>query len=310
VPDAATTPVAHLFALKAVAPFSSLPPDDLALLVERAQPRSLATDDLLVAPGMPLQAIHLVLSGALEEHRDGQRWAVREPYELVGGVDALANAGERLVVRATQPTETLELGREDLLEVCRDRFDVLATVTAGVAAMAISARRRLGPSAGFPDVAAATTPPFRNQPDVAEIVARLQTIAPLGGTPIHTLAYAANEGTLIALQPGEPLWEAGDPSDHVVLLLSGRIDCTAEDGRQRFALGPDDVAGLLDGLALAPRWYGATAATALVGLRIGVGALLDVLEDDPETAIGGLVRFARATVGLVDEVARRRPSGV
>jgi CRP-like cAMP-binding protein len=310
VGELGTSAVAHLLALKAVAPFSSLPPDDLALLVERAQPRSLGAGELLVAPGTPLRAIHLVLSGSLEEQRNGQRWAVREPYELVGGVDALANAGERLKVRALEPTQTLELDRDDLLDVCQDRFDVLATVAAGVAAMAIAARRRLGPGAGFPDVAAATAPAVRPQPDVAEIVGRLRAVAPLGGTPIHTLAYAADEGTLITLDAGQALWSAGDPSDHVVLLLSGRLDCTSDDGRQHFALGPDDVAGLLDGLALAPRWYDATATTPLVGLRMRIAALLDVLEDDPDTAAGALVRFAHATVRLVDEVARRQPASV
>ena len=308
--DVGTTPVAHLLALKAVPPFSSLPPDDLALLVERAQPRSLAAGELLVTEGTPLRAIHLVLAGSLEEHRDGQRWAVREPYELVGGVDVLANASEHLMVRAMQPTETLELDRDDLLEVCQDRFDVLATVASGVAAMAIAARRRLGPAAGFPDVAGGTAPAFRAQPDVAQIVSRLQAIAPLGGTPIHTLAYAANEGTVMTLEPGKALWGAGDPSDHALLVLSGRIACTSDDARQRFALGPDDVAGLLDGLALAPRWYEATAATPLVGVRMRIATLLDVLEDDPDTAVGALVRFAHATVRLVDQVVRRQPPGV
>jgi hypothetical protein len=41
-----------------------------------------------------------------------------------------------------------------------------------------------------------------------------------------------------------------------------------------------------------------------------IAALLDVLEDDPDTAAGALVRFAHATVRLVDEVARRQPASV
>ena len=123
--EAGTMPIEHLLALKAVPPFSALPPDDLALLVERAKPRTLDAGDVLVADGVPITSIHLVLAGRLEEQRAGRRWADREPYELVGGVDALAYAGEHLVVRATEPTQTLELDRDDLLEVCQDRFGVL-----------------------------------------------------------------------------------------------------------------------------------------------------------------------------------------
>ena len=309
--DVAATPIEHLLALKAVQPFSSLPPDDLALLVERAKPRTLDAGEVLVEKGVPLESIHLVLAGRLEEHRDGQRWAIREPYELVGGVDALARTGEHLMVRATEPTQTLELERDDLLEVCQDRFGVLATVAAGVAAMAIAARRRLGSSAGFTDPSADAAPPFgAREGDVAEIVARLHAIAALGGIPIHTLAYAAAESELVTLDAGHALWRAGDPADHVVLVLSGRLACTSDDGRQRFALSADEVAGALDALALAPRWYEATAATRVVGLRLRIATLLDVLEDDPDTAIGALIRFARATARLVAEVARTQPAGV
>ncbi len=303
--EAGTMPIEHLLALKAVPPFSALPPDDLALLVERAKPRTLDAGDVLVADGVPITSIHLVLAGRLEEQRAGRRWADREPYELVGGVDALAYAGEHLVVRATEPTQTLELDRDDLLEVCQDRFGVLATVAAGVAAMAIAARRRLGPTAGFgvalPGIP--TSVGSRERSGLAETVARLRAIAPLEATPIHTLAHAAAAGEVVVLEAGRKLWRAGDPSDHLLLVLSGTLQCTAEDGRQRFAIGADEVAGVLDALALAPRWYAATVGSRVTGIRMETAALMDVLEDDPDTAVSALIRFACGTAELVDRAA-------
>ncbi len=313
MPDtAAPTPIEHLLALKSVAPFSSLPPDDLALLIERAEPRTLAAGDVLVPAGVPLAAIHLLMSGRLEEERNGQPWAVRTPYELVGGVDALAQTGERVVVRATAPTETLELDRDALLEVCLDRFGVLATVATGVAARAIAAHRRLGPNAGYaaPTDAGARAFDGGATPDAAEIVARLHASAALGGTPIHTLAYAAAGGEVVTLEPGHVLWRAGDAADDVLLVLDGRVDCTSDDDRQRFTLGPGEAPGLLDALAGVPRWYGAVAAVRTLGLRLSLATLLDVLEDDPETAVAGLIRLARTVATLVDTVADRRPDTV
>ena len=309
--DVAATAVEQLLALKMVAPFSGLPPDDLALLIERAKPRVLDAGEVLVSEGVPLDAIHLLLSGSLAEERNGQPWAVRTPYELVGGVDALARSGERLVIRATEPTETLELDRATLLDVCLDRFGILATVASGVAAMAIAARRRLGPHAGYdraPDAARAPLEPAGTL-DVAAVVAHLRAVAPLSGTPIHTLVYAAGEGTAVTIEPGTGLWRAGDPADHVMLALSGRIDCVTTDETQRFTLGAGEAVGLLDALALVPRWYGATAATRVVGLRFSMATLLDILEDDPETAVAALVHLAQATAGLVDAVASHAPSG-
>ena len=309
MPDVAATAVERLLALKLVVPFSSLPPDDLALLIDRAKPRFLDEGDVLVGEGVPLDAIHLLLSGRLAEERNGQAWAVRTPYELVGGVDALARSGERLVVRATQPTETLELDRAMLLEICLDRFGILATVASGVAAMAIAARRRLGPAAGYDRTPDATAAPLAaaGTLDVAALVEQLHAAAPLGGTPIHTLVQAASEGTAVTLDPGHVLWRAGDPADHVVLALSGRVDCVTTDETQRFSLDAGEAVGLLDALALVPRWYGATAATRVVGLRLPIATLLDILEDDPETALAALVRLAQATARLVDAVAAAAP---
>jgi len=303
--EAGAMPIEHLLALKSVPPFSALPPDDLALLVERAQPRTFDAGDVLVADGVPITSIHLVIAGRLEEERAGRCWADREPYELVGGVDALAHTGEHLVARATERTQTLELDRNDLLEVCQDRFSVLATVAAGVAAMAIAARRRLGPTAGF-GVAPAGVPMAvgsRERKGLAETVARLRAIAPLEATPIHTLAHAAEAGELVVLEAGRKLWRAGDPSDHLVLVLSGMLQCTADDGRQRFALAADEAAGVLDALALAPRWYDATVASRVTAIRIETAALMDVLEDDPDTAVSALIRLACVTAELVDRAA-------
>jgi CRP-like cAMP-binding protein len=246
----------------------------------------------------------------LAEERNGQPWAVRTPYELVGGVDALARSGERLVVRATEPSETLELDRATLLDFCLDRFGILATVASGVAAMAIAARRRLGPHAGYdrtPDAARAPLAPAGTL-DVVAVVEHLRAVAPLNGTPIHTLVYAASEGTAVTIEPGTGLWRAGDPADHVVLALSGSIDCVTTDETQRFTLGAGEAVGLLDALALVPRWYGATAATRVVGVRLSMATLLDILEDDPEIAVAGLVHLAQATARLVDAVASPAPS--
>jgi len=302
--DAPSTSIAHLLALKAVPPFSTLPPDDLSLLVARARPRALLANEVLVAEGKPLESVYLVLDGRFEEYRDDRPWAERAPYELIGGVDALARSGERVVVRATTPAEVLELGRDDLLDVCLDRFAVLETVAGGVATIAIGARRRLGPSAGFEplrfDEASRRPGPTL---DTAELVARLRAIPAFAGVPVHTLAYCAADSTTLTLEPGQPLWRAGDASDDVVLVLDGAVDGVTQDGAQRFVIGPGEMVGALDAMAGVARWHDASARTAVTGIRIARSAVLDVLEDDPETAIQALVGLACGTAALVDRLA-------
>lgn len=300
--DATGKTVELLVALKAVAPFSGLPPEDLALLVERATPRELAAGQVVVARGSTVETIHVVVEGALVEERSGHPWAVREPYEIVGGVDALAGSSTALEVRAKGPTRTLELERETLLEVCYDRFDVLNAIVTGVAGMAIAARLRLGAAAGFarPTAAGGERPPARL--DLAERVAFVRSVPVLRDVAMLTLAEVAASSERVAFAPGETLWRTGDRADHLVLVVSGVVDGAAGD-ELRFAFGPREAAGVLDALAEVPRWYDATARTPVVALRTRVADVLDVLEDDPATAVAGLTHLARATCDLVAAVS-------
>jgi CRP-like cAMP-binding protein len=299
--EAAGGTVELLVALKAVPPFASLPPEDLALLVERATPRTFAPGDVVIERGALVEAIHLVLEGSLLEERGGRTWALREPYEIVGGVDALAGASTDVAVRAEAAARTLELEREALLDVCYDRFDVLVTLAGGVATMAIAARRQLGALPHGDAATTAMTDADVRQLDLAERVAFMRSIPVLRDTAVLTLAGVAATSTPAVVAAGEPLWRIGDPADHLLLILSGVIDC-ADDGETRFALGPREVAGVLDALAAIPRWYNATARTRVVALRARITDVMDVLEDDPATAVAALTQLARATSNLVAAV--------
>lgn len=297
-------PVELLLALKTVPPFSSVPPEDLALFVERGQPRTFEPGALVHEAGTPMRAIHLVLSGRVAERRAGRPWAVREAYELVGGVDALAETGDDVVVTAESTTQTLELDRETVIDVCYDRFAVLATVTAGIASTSIAARRRLGASAGYAAPAGEARTAAAARLDLGDRMAAIRALPVFAATRVHTLGQVAATTRAVTIEVGRAAWQAGDPADHLLVLLAGTIACATADGAQRFTLGPGDVAGDLDALAAAPRWYAATATSPVRALRVPIADLLDVLEDDPETAVDALTRFARATAALLDRVAR------
>jgi CRP-like cAMP-binding protein len=299
--DPAPITVELLVALKAVAPFASLPPEDLALLVERATPRVFEPGEVIIERGTVVEAIHVVVEGMLVEERAGRAWAVREPYEIVGGVDALAGSSTELEVRAKVATRTLELERETLLEVCYDRFDVLNAIATGVAAMAIAARLRLGSTAGFPGLSAPAIEHAPRDLDLAERVAFMRDIPILHDVSLLTLAGAAARSAQVTFEPGESVWRTGDRADHLLLIVSGVLDCRAGDG-PGFALGAREAAGVLDALAAVPRWYDATARTPLVALRTHLGHVMDVLEDDTATAVAGLTQLARAASSLVAAV--------
>jgi CRP-like cAMP-binding protein len=308
-PEPQSSAVELLLALKTVAPFSTLPPDDLALFVERAERRTFEPGAVLHEAGTPIHTIHLVLSGRLVETRAGRPWATHDPYALVGGVDTLAGTGDDVVVTAESSAETLELDRDAAIDICYDRFSVFASVTAAVAATAIAARRRLGPSAGHAATPVATAPVSTgSRLRLPERMAVLRALPALATTRVQTLGEVAAASDEITLDAGRAAWRAGDPADHLVVILSGTIACETADGTQRFELGPGDLLGELDAFASTPRWHSAIARTAVRALRIRVADLLDVLEDDPETAVESLTGFAAHTAALVDRVASDQPA--
>jgi CRP-like cAMP-binding protein len=221
---------------------------------------------------------------------------------VVGGVDVLGGARPDLLAGAETPVRTLELARGLLLDACLDRFDVLATVAAGIAAVALAARRRLGPEAGFarPDDAARRTRPHLT---LGERIRFLGALPALVDTPVRPLAHVATAMEPLAVNPGHHFWRAGDAADHLVVLVAGTVACRSGDGAQRFTLGPRDAVGLLDMLAGAPRWYDARAAGRVVALRIARPALADVLEDESEATLAVVEGLARATVDLLRAAA-------
>ncbi len=303
-PEPAARTVELPLLLKTAPPLSTLSPEDLALLVERGEPRAFEPGALLHEAGTPMRALHLVVAGRVAERRAGRAWAVRPASELVGDVDVLAGTGDDVVVIAESTTRTVALDRDAVIDVCADRFAVLATLTAGIAASAIAARRRLGASAGYPPVAAEARTAVPPRLDLAERMAAIRALPAFAATRVQTLGHVAAATRDVTIEADGATWHAGDRADHLLLLLSGTIACATADGAQRFALGPDDVAGALDALAAAPRWYAATPTSTVRALRVPIADLLDVLEDDPDTAVDALVRFARTTAALLDRAAR------
>jgi CRP-like cAMP-binding protein len=120
---------------------------------------------------------------------------------------------------------------------------------------------------------------------------------------IETLGQLAREAVLETLPDRGRLWREGDPADHAVLVVNGAVVCTSADDRLRFEGGRRAIFGLEEALAIDSRWYGAMARRAVSVLRITRAAIIDALEDDPDTALEVLTALANVASRLRDRVA-------
>jgi CRP-like cAMP-binding protein len=297
--------VARMLAIKALPLLADLDPDELAVLAEHARFCTFAEGETVFAGAeAPVERIHLVLDGSVVEHRGGRPFRTHGPQRVVGGVDALARTTADVLAVATEETRTLAIDRADLRDVLEDNFGVLAATLQGVAAATLRLRRRLVPSAGFPARGDAAPSVAGSLDELGARIAFLHRYTWLGDARVRTLGQIAREAEPISVAAGASIWREGETADHGAVVVRGTVGCETADGRQRFEVGPGAVIGLEEALAMDVRWHAATARTAVSFLGISRAAFVDVLEDDPDTALELLAALATVASALRDRSAR------
>jgi CRP-like cAMP-binding protein len=297
--------VERLLAIKTLPLFADLHADDLAVLAERARVYGFQPGETLFSSASgPLSSIHLVLEGRVTEHRDGQPFRSHGVRQVLGGVDVLADTGAEVIAIADEPTRTVAIDRDDLRDILEDNFAILSVALQGAAAATLRLRRRLLPSAGFPEPVAAgcTEPDAASLHDLGARIAFLRRTS-LQRARIRTLGQLARDAELRQVRTGTTLWVAGHSADHTLVVVRGVVECATADGVQRFALGPETVVGLEDTLALAPRWFTARAHGEVTLLQLSGAAIIDALEDDSDLALDALAALAAVASALRDRVA-------
>jgi CRP-like cAMP-binding protein len=286
-----------MLAIRALPLVADIHLDELAVVAEHARSHRVARGEAL-PPG-----IHLILAGRVVEWRAGRAFRVHGPQHVVGGIDALALTATDTTLLVEDEASTLAIGRDDLRDILEDNFGALSATLQGVAASTLRMRRELRPGAGFPshgtgraDAAAALDEPWTR-------VAYLRARRWLPAARIETLGHLAREAALVSVTDGEVLWTEGEPADDVALIVRGTVACRSAAG-QRFQRGAGTIVGLDEALAIDTRWYEAVAREPLTILRVTRAAILDALEDDPDTALHMLTTLARIASRLRDRVAR------
>lgn len=294
-------PVERVLALRTFPVFEGLSPAELAVMAEHVRPRRFRKGALVLRREIPVRSLHFVISGRVELLRDGERSRSLGPHDVLGGLASLMDEPLRERAVAVEDTITLQLDRDDMEDVFEDNFPIFCGVLRVMARMLVASRKKLGS-------------------DIADIVAPLQTsareLAQLGlverilvlrdsmdfaDTEIEALADVAQDAEEVELPSGRVLWQIGDPADHFVVVIDGRLRCVSETGHE-LRYGPGVVIGAINSLSGEPRWYTAMAEGRLRCLRIRTQNLLDVIEDNMAVGMNLLRVIARRIHDVGDRV--------
>jgi CRP-like cAMP-binding protein len=290
----AISQVERVIALRTLPAFQELSAAELTVIAERATPRFFPKGATLSRSGAPLRSVHFIIEGSVGVRRKERAPRVVAAQDVVGALAVLTADPEGEHVIAREDTATLELEREDLEDIFDDNFPIFLGVLRALARTEIALRRRFGKSAGY--IAPKSAEPAREivNLELLERIFFLRQPMSFAKRRIEALADLALEAQELDVRSGVELWRAGGVADHSVMLMSGLVECTTDDGKQRFVLGPSAIVGGLDSVAGAKRWYTATTATHVRGLRVDSQVLLDVIEDNMEMAGDMLRVFASA----------------
>ena len=277
--------------------FGTLPSDELALLATYTTERQFEPGALLATQDGCVESIHLLVDGGVRTSRGGAPIGVFGPRDTVGVLGLLARADEGIEVIAVTATRTLEIGAEALLDLFEDHFSILQHVLRGVAELALEKRKqRL--LAGAPESAEAPSQSQARPLDFVERIFFLRRALPPGFSSVAALAGIARRATELRMEPGELLWNQGDPADAIVIPVRGTIACVVDGGAHRFRFGLGVFVASSEALAGALHWYEARAESPLLALRVAVEDLVDVFDDHFELAMEMLALMARDLLAI------------
>ncbi len=293
--------VERILSLKRIPMLAGLPAEDLAAVAEHGRERFFPKGSVLLREGEPIPALYAVLDGRVHLARKGRRLGHVTSAGFVGGAAIFARDPEGLSAVAETDTLALEVELDAALEIFEDHFPILQHVLREVCRWLLDLVGRL-PSARYGDIFPRVEAPLApaGDLDLVERILFLRQVSPFAQSSINALAELSRGMAEVSFPAGTRLWEEGEASGTVLLLVSGTITCTARGGEATFTAGPGVPLGGVESMAERARWYTATTETKVTALQGSVEGLIDVFEDNFEMTMDYLAVMARAQMRLLE----------
>lgn len=291
--------VERILALHKMPVLGSLASPDLALVAEVARERFFPKGARLFREGEPVQAMQVVVEGAVHITRKGRMVGHAGPGSAVGGIGVLARDEEGIEAVAEADTLTLEIGADALFELMEDQFFLFHHVLREVCLQIIEVVSRF--PAAIEQLPPVTSTATRGARDL-DLVGRIMFLREsefFRRASINALAELSRGMAEVRFEAGQTIWTLGEPSGWVLILLDGYLACTTAAG-YRFRLGPGSPPGGLEATADAPRWYTGVAETPILALHGRMEWVLDLFEDNFDMGMDYLAVLARRLLDVME----------
>jgi CRP-like cAMP-binding protein len=286
--------------LRSIPVAAMLPPPVLKAIAAYLRERTFEAGELLMRVGEPIMALQLLTEGKLALVRGGTEMGTLAPPQSLGFMGILARSDGTYDATAVTRVRSLELASDALLELLEDHFPLLHATLTYLAERLLYELMELPPAMlGFP-----FEPPLEvgDRPiDLVEEILLLRRMSGFKRTNVNALAALSRQLREVRYPAGTQLWKRGEPAESALFIASGVVVCHKEAGEWRY--GPGTAAGGIENLAGKPRWYDASAETALVALEGRGEGMIDLFEDSFSMGMDFVSMMAEALSGILERKA-------
>ncbi len=304
-----------LLYFRSVPALDRLSSDLLGAIAQHAEEEFFPAGKALLHPGQPREAFFIIVEGKVSVRDPAGREEILGPGDAVGFLHLLARSEVGLEATALWDTVALRVDWDAHLDACERHFPILEVHMSYLANRCQEETRRIrgvsgdarsptlsppegpGPEPDRPDDSLPPTP--MNLVQRLTVLHRSRAFPPAS---MDALAEMARHVEEVRFASGDEAWREGDSSDSILLVVSGRLVMEGPGGKWREVVGPGSTVGRFEALAELSREGSLRAETPALSLRIGIEALLDILEDHFTMAVD-------VTAGLAQELMDLQEAG-
>lgn len=120
--------VEKVIALEGVELLQSLTPEQLSRIASVAKEVKYVPGRVILEPDKPLDALYVILDGAVELIRDGQRLHVSRQGEVLGAWALFDEEPMPVTARTLEDTKLLRISRDDFYDLLADNVEIAASI--------------------------------------------------------------------------------------------------------------------------------------------------------------------------------------
>jgi len=212
-----------------------------ARIVQTVRDVRVAAGEKIYEVGDPADKHFFLVTGAVELTKPGGNTWKFGDRSLIGMVDVILERPRSRTAIATAATHLLQMRSEDWFDLLEDSFEMAERSIRAVASGVHTLRLKMAPTGGYPPVDAVATPLPSKRLNLVERILALREaplLATAGVQPLSVLAELTEE---VHTKAGELLFERGDGSGTIYVVVHGAIEVTREDPVLTARFGPGSV---------------------------------------------------------------------